>query len=597
MPAAWLPPMAISLPLLGSCVLLLLRRLPRLAVDVVATAFAAGLAVIGVALVARTTSTRVVTWSGGWNPAHGRSVGIVLVVDQAGAGLVALIAVLAGCALLYGWKYFADVTAHYHALLLLFVSGMVGYTVTGDLFDMFVFFELMGAAAYALAGFKIEESESVQGAFNFGVVNSLGAYLCLVGIGLLYARTGRLGLAQLGSTMDGRPADALVGVAFALIATGWLVKAAAVPFHFWLADAHAVAPTPVCVLFSGVMAPLGVYGLARVYWTVFAGALPAAHVHRLFFVVGVLTAAVGAVMCVGQRHIKRMLAYSTIAHIGLFLLGVSTLDVSGMAGSVLYLAGHAGVKAALFLLAGMLLARYGNMDEYDLHGRARDDRFSGVLFVLCGVALAGLPPFGTGLGKSLIEESVGSSAAPVAVAVSVFTAATVIRSGLRVYFGVGAPESPSRETTTGAEEDPEVGHRLRRPPVTMRLAVVSLVLLGLAVGAVPAVAVHAGQAASAMVDHSGYLRQVYGTTGAAAAPLSPQWTPNGALLGVLSTVVAVGLTAVMLSGSSLPRWAARAAEKVRPAARQLHRLHSGHIGDYVAFLALGAAGLAVLVMV
>ena len=140
---------------------------------------------------------------------------------------------------------------------------MCGFALTGDLFNAFVFFELMGVVAYALTGYRVEEARAVQGALVFGVVNSLGAYTTLLGIGLLYARTGELGLAQIGSALDAHPGgpDALVIAAFVLVVTGLLVKAAAVPFHFWLADAHAVAPTPVCMLLSGVMVELGVYGI------------------------------------------------------------------------------------------------------------------------------------------------------------------------------------------------------------------------------------------------------------------------------------------------------------------------------------------------
>ncbi|MGO4428880.1 proton-conducting transporter membrane subunit, partial [Streptomyces sp. MCAF7] len=170
--------------------------------------------------------------------------------------------------------------------------------------------------AYALTGYRVEEARAVQGGLVFGVVNSLGGYAMLSGIALLYARTGELGLAQIGRALDAHSAggpDALVIVAFVLVATGLLVKAAAVPFHFWLADAHAVAPTPVCMLLSGVMVELGVYGTARVYWTVFAGSggIPAPDAHRALLTLGVLTAVLGSVMCWQQRHLKRMLAYST----------------------------------------------------------------------------------------------------------------------------------------------------------------------------------------------------------------------------------------------------------------------------------------------
>ncbi|HKN98114.1 MAG TPA: proton-conducting transporter membrane subunit, partial [Pseudonocardiaceae bacterium] len=309
------PAACVATPVLGACVLLAGGRwLPGWAVDAIGTAttlIGTGLAAL---LLHATAHGRVVEWAGGWQPRPGVTVGIVLVADRTGAGLTVLIFGLTTCALLFGWRYFDTVHAHYPALMLLFAAGMAGFALTGDLFDMFVFFELMGAAAYALAGFKIEEPDSVQGGLNFGVVNSLGAYLSLTGVGLLYARTGELGLPQLASALAGRSADPLVWASFALICTGWLVKAAIVPFHFWLADAHAVAPTPVCVLFSGVMAPLGV-----------------------------LTAVLGAIMCWTQRHIKRLLAYSTIAHVGLFVVAAATLTDEGTAGAALYVAGHAGV--------------------------------------------------------------------------------------------------------------------------------------------------------------------------------------------------------------------------------------------------------------
>ncbi|MFD1046665.1 complex I subunit 5 family protein, partial [Kibdelosporangium lantanae] len=260
-------------------------------------------------------------------------------------------------------------------LILLFLAGMVGFSLTADLFDLFVFLELMSAAAYALTGHKIEEPRAVQGGFTFGVVTSLSAYFTLTGIGLLYARTGQLGMSQIGAGLHAM--DPLVLAAVVLVLTGLFVKAAIVPFHFWLADAHAVAPTPVCVLFSGVMAPLGVYGLWRVTTVVFGGVLDP---RGTFQVLGLVTALVGAVLCLMQRHLKRMLAYSTIAHLGLFLIGMT----SGVTGAVTYVLGHAGVKGALFLLVGVLLARKGNVDELDLRGQVRDLRLTRWLFPVGG---------------------------------------------------------------------------------------------------------------------------------------------------------------------------------------------------------------------
>jgi multicomponent Na+:H+ antiporter subunit D len=567
-------PLAVAIPLLAACLLLVVgKHLPRAAIDLVSTAVAAGCVANAVVLLGR----REVYWLGGWAKDGGHGVGVAFVVDPASAGLTALIGVLTVCALLFGWRYFDQVEPHYPALVLLFLAGMSGFALAGDLFTMFVFFELMGAVAYALAGYEIEEPDTVQGAFAFGVTNSLGAYFTLTGIALLYAETGQLGLAQVGAELAGHAPDVVARAGFALVCVGWLVKAAAVPFHFWLADAHAVAPAPVCVLFSGVMAPLGVYGVARVYWTV----LPDEAIRWVLLGFGLVTAVVGAAMAGIQRHLKRMLAYSTIAHGGLFLVAVAARSAEGVAGALTYLAGHAGVKGALFLLTGTLLAAYGSVDEAELHDREVRHPVLGGLFVVAALALAGLPPFGTGLGKALSEESAGSLAlTAVFVLVSAVTGAAVLRAGLRVYFGLGPrPHEPS-SVTSGSGEKTEVRGRLTRIPVPMVAAVVLLVGTGLAVGTVPALADLSGRAAAAVTDTAGYRSAVLagslGPPGAAHAA----WSTEGLLLSALSTVVAVLLAFAAL------RWTPE--DRVTAA---LHRIHSGHIGDYAAWLLLGVGVL------
>ena len=183
--------------------------------------------------------------------------------------------------------------------------------------------------------------------------------------------TGALKLAQIGRSVEGRGPTTLLVVAFSLLATGFLIKAAAVPFHFWLADAYAVAPAPVCALLAGVMSDLGVYAIARIFWTIFAGPF-AAHdesVRWILLGIGVGTGLVGGVMAFLQRHLKRMLAFATIADVGIFLIGIALLTPDGLAGVALFVIAHGLAKGSLFLTTGVLRERLDSVDELVLGAR------------------------------------------------------------------------------------------------------------------------------------------------------------------------------------------------------------------------------------
>jgi multicomponent Na+:H+ antiporter subunit D len=595
--AAALPPLAVALPIVAACVLLVIGRvLPRVAVDIAAIAIVVAEVGLLAAILSFTSGGRLVTWVANWNPHHGYSVGIVLVVDELGAGIALLAASLTAIALLYSARYFESVQAHYHCLLLLFLSGMVGLALTADLFNMFVFFELMGAAAYGLTAVEIEDESALQGGINFGIVNSLGAYISLTGLALLFARTGSVGLPQLGYELARHRADALIVAAFVLVLTGFLVKGAMVPFHFWLADAHAVAPAPVCVLFSGVMVPLGIYAVFRIYWTVFARVLPLGDVRRTFLLLGVLTALVGALMAVTQRHFKRMLAYSTIAHVGLFLVALGCLSVGGTAGALVYVAGHAGVKGALFLIAGVMLNRYGSVDEVELFGAGRRQKAMGWLLVVGALALSGLPPFGTALGKALGEDA-GLKAgywwvAVLFIAVSAITGGAILRVAGRVYWGLGRRPQPSEDESSGKEERQT---RLQRLPATMAISIALLLAGALVLGLLPGVHSAANRAAASFVDSAGFANQaLFRAPESVAGIADTNWTGLGLGLGFASVALAFLVALGGLYGRHVVDRLPALGSFQRPV-DWLHRVHSGHVGDYVAFMMVGMTALAACV--
>jgi multicomponent Na+:H+ antiporter subunit D len=570
---------------------------PRWGEDAAAITVAVSVLTICALLAVHAGGAPFAYWMGGWRPEHGVAIGIGLAIDPLGAGLAAFAAVMVVAALTYALRYFDAVGGLFHGLMLLFLAGMVGFCLTGDLFDLVVFFELMSVVAYGLTAYRVEERAPIQGAINFAITNSIGGYAMFIAVAMLYARTGELNMAQIGAVLDGHHADALVIVAMVLLLLGFLTKAAAVPLHFWLADAHAVAPVPVCVLFSGVMVELGIYAVARLYWVIFAGAVaPHADALRAILVaVGVTTALLGAVMCVLQRHIKRLLAFSTIGHVGLFVCGIGLLSAKALAGTAVFIVGHGLTKAALFMVCGILLHRFRTVDEYDLHGRGREVRLAGVLFAAGAVLLAAPPPFTEFQGKSLIES--GSSEAGygwllvVFAVVSALTSGAVLRVTGRVFWGWGPSEGPDPRQARAAHErvDDTREDRDHTPPLMLivpAVLLVATVVVGLIPGMVPWVA----RSAAGFVDHRAYAVWVLHSR-------SVHWPPApdthveavDVVLGALTLVGAFGVAYAGLFGRTLlgrvPRGIYAGGRGVVVSVRGLH---SGHIGDYIAWWTAGA---------
>jgi multicomponent Na+:H+ antiporter subunit D len=597
-------PLATVIPLLvaaGISALNPVLRSSRRVLDTVAILTAVAVGGVLLKILLQVARREQLYWFAGFHPRHGVAIGIDYAVGPLNAGLALLAAVLVTASMIFSWRYFERVGAYYHALMLAFLAGLTGFCLTGDIFDLFVWFELMGVAAYALTAYRPEERGSLQGALNFAITNSVGAYLSLSGIAVIYGRTGALNMAQISRHLAGHRPDGLVVVAFLLIITGLLIKGAIVPFHFWLADAHAVAPTPVCVLFSGVMVELGLYGVARVYWSMFGQALG----HRpvitvMFLTLGVLTAVVGALFCFRERHLKRLLAFSTISHAGMFLVGIGLLTPLGLAGTAVYVLSHALVKAALFLCVGIVLHRLGSVNEPWLHGRGRRLRVTGAVFTLAAFGLADLPPFTTYLGKGWLEDSAASRGmiwiTVVFIGCSVLVGGAVLRVAGGVFYGLGDPPRESMEMAEeSSEETSETTEGKRRTPLSMIVPPTVLVLAAAVLGFLPGLGPAVEAAAIRFQDQAGSTAQVlFGTPVAHPAALYPAEsagiTAADVLTGLGSAAGAVILAYLALYWRRLPLLR-RGFEPGTGLVRPIERFQSGVVNDYITWIVVGVACL------
>ncbi len=574
-----LVPLAVAMPLaVAAAMLAVAHLLPARLPDVLATLTA--LAVAGICAVLAVESKRhgVLTyWFGGWTPGPGVVLGIGFGVDPASAVVAGFIGILFAATLVFAWGYFDEVHAHFHVLMLLFLAAMVGFCLTRDLFNLFVWFEVMSVAAFALTAYQLE-MPSLAGALNFTVTNSLASFMMLGGVGLIYARTGFLDFQALGHAVAQTGNDPVTIGAFCLLAAALLIKAAILPFHFWLSDAHAVAPSPVSVIFSGAMVALGLFGLAKLAFQVFAGSAEAHFLmHGLLMALGAATAIVGALMTRAQRHLKRMLAFSTITHLGIMLTGLAALSATGLAGLLVYLVGHGLVKGALFMLVGVLLAERASVDELGLYGFGRGLAPAGAAMALGGLLLGGAPWGLLDAGTRLVAAAGSSSASPWVVGAGLFgsalTGATVLRAAGRIFLGLGAEPDPEEAASPSQEER----EKADRPLWLMMAPCVVLLALDLLPGSL------AEKFAGGSV---GLFAPALAVPTAGLALPSP---PSA--LAWISVALAVAIAAFDLARDRLPRTLVAAVDvSSRPLLQGLGALHSGLVGDYVVWIAIGLAG-------
>ncbi|MFA5976335.1 MAG: proton-conducting transporter membrane subunit [Elusimicrobiota bacterium] len=402
----------------------------------------------------------LVHFSGGWKP----PAGILLVEDGLTVFMLVTVHLVACCIVLFAISYMKKYTSpgKFYALFLMTLSGMNGILVTGDLFNLFVFLEVSSLSACALVAFGTERHE-LEAAFKYGVMNTLGAAFVLLGIAFLYAYCSTLNMADMAKVIAEKGGGRVVPMAAVLFIMGFGLKAALVPFHAWLPDAHPSAPAPISAMLSGLIIKcLGVYTLFRVLFCVL-GMTPMLRSVLLFL--GALSMGVGAFSAVGQWDIKRLLAYSSLSQIGYIVFGIGLGTPLGILGGLLHLFNHSVGKSLLFLTSGAVDYATGTRDMRKMGGLSQRMPVTSATGMIGAMSIAGVPPFGGFWSKLLIIFA--------AVQAGYFGyAAWAVLAGVVT---MGYLAKAMKQTFAGAL--PESLRQVQEVPLLMRCAMVILAIL------------------------------------------------------------------------------------------------------------------------
>ena len=340
-------------------------------------------------------------------------LGINLVLDGLSSLLLLIISVVSAAAMLFSTRYMEQYTAKpkYLCLFLLMVAGMNGVVLSGDIFNLFVFLEIASIASYALVGFGCEHEE-LEASFKYMVLGSVASMFILFAVALVYGNTGSLNMAYISKAITDAGLNVGLAFAMALFIAGFGLKAALVPFHAWLPDAHPSAPAPISAMLSGVLIKaLGVYALVRVLFNVFGISVSLGWV---LVTLGVLSMVVGVFLAVGQWDFKRLLAYHSISQMGYVVLGIglgALILAKGqnvawaslaILGGLFHLANHAVFKSLLFLTSGSVQMSTGTRQLKELGGLAQKLPYTRATCAIASASIAGIPPFNGFWSKLLL---------------------------------------------------------------------------------------------------------------------------------------------------------------------------------------------------
>lgn len=415
------------------------------------TGVAAILSIYNYYVVAYVIKQPVVYKFGGWPP----PVGIVYEVDLLSAYFATMVSVITFLIVMYSVWYMSGKEGYewYYTLLLGLEAGMIGCIYTGDAFNLFVMLEVLSVAAYGLVVFHRSSHEAVEAGMKYSLIGAAATTIYFVALVFIYGSFGTLNMADIAFKARGGGyfpfSGTIVGnihlataIALALSMWAFTFKAAIVPNHFWLPDAHPAAPTPISAALSGLVVKVGIYAIIRFLYTLFGmdSLHPIANctiiIMRLLMVLGAVSALVASALMIVQKDIKRLIAYSTIMHIGLITMGISVGTSLGIEAALYHTLNHAIGKALLFLSAGVVINVAASRDIDVISGVGRYLPVTTFTMIVAILSLEGLPPFAGFFSKLLLYQAFIESGLTVLAIVLIISSAFALLAYIKLLYGV-----------------------------------------------------------------------------------------------------------------------------------------------------------------
>ncbi|OMP67790.1 Na+/H+ antiporter subunit D [Domibacillus epiphyticus] len=425
-----LPILPILIPLVAAIILIFLAK-SIYAQRIVSVIASIATIISSIMIMAKVKSDGIQTVDMGSWPAP---FGITLVSDMLSVLLVLTASVITLCVILYSFRSIGNGRErfYYYPIVQFLLLGVNGSFTTGDIFNLFVFFEIMLMSSYVLiviGGTKIQLRESIK----YILVNVISSAIFVMAVGFLYSVTGSLNMAHISARISEIGSEPIITVLAVLFLIVFGLKGAIFPLYFWLPGSYSAPPAPILALFGSLLTKVGIYAILRTYTLFFYHDQP--FTHDILSLLALLTIVAGVIGALAYRDVKQILIYNIIIAVGVLLFGIATMTDESLAGTVFYLIHDMIIKAALFLLGGIIIYIAGTSNLNKMGGLILQYPALGWTFLLASFALAGIPPLSGFTGKLLIVRSGFAEGEYVGAIVVLLSSLAVLYSVVNLFMG------------------------------------------------------------------------------------------------------------------------------------------------------------------